>query len=165
MAARHARTDSIAMSGSSWLPPFGSHVQHLLNEPVVPLAPLSFVPVDWVQTTFPNIEPVKGGKLGQCREEGMTLSTIVRLVWLPPSVVFCVRRAHVPTIRRTTITHRNHTTFKLTFPFIVCASHRVLVCACVCLCAFVRGLHSSTSSYDEGSFQDSRGSIRPDRIT
>jgi hypothetical protein len=54
------------MTGSSWLPPFGSHVQALLAESIPPVAPLSFVPMDWVQTTFPNVEPVKGGKLGQC---------------------------------------------------------------------------------------------------
>jgi hypothetical protein len=63
---RHGRAESVAMmSGSSWLPPFGSHLQQMLNEAIPTVAPLSFVPVDWVQTTFPTIEPVKGGKLGQ----------------------------------------------------------------------------------------------------
>ena len=60
---RHSRTDSVAIPASAWLPPFGARVQELLGASVPQPAPLSFIPLDWVQTTFPHLELIAGSKL------------------------------------------------------------------------------------------------------
>jgi len=61
--SRHGRTESVAIGGASWLPPFPTRVQELLAAPINEPGPMAFVPIGWLDATFPRTQAKKGGKI------------------------------------------------------------------------------------------------------